>query len=297
MNPFSNGKPVIFVSTANVRRPYIKDSVAELVGAGFRNIELSGGTQFYQNYKKDLLELKSQHGLLYRVHNYFPPPEKSFVLNLASTDPNILEMSQKLIREAVDLSVELGSSQYGFHAGFRISPATEELGQSIRSRNVQPYEQSLERFIGEYKKAETYAKNKGIELFIENNVVSARNFENFGGVNPFLLTHQKEYHEIKNLHPFRLLLDVAHLKVSCRTLGLNFESELSALAAQSDYLHLSDNDGLSDSNLEITEESALYTALSRINFKNKSITLEIGDGIESGLRSYARIEKLIAAAY
>ena len=41
----------------------------------------------------DLLELKKQHDLNFLCHNYFPPPPAEFVLNIASLDDQVSEMS------------------------------------------------------------------------------------------------------------------------------------------------------------------------------------------------------------
>ena len=38
----------------------------------------------YANFEIDLLELKDKYNLNYQCHNYFPPPQQDFVLNLAS---------------------------------------------------------------------------------------------------------------------------------------------------------------------------------------------------------------------
>ena len=66
---------MIYVSTACVKNDFIKDSVRELANMGFINIELSGGTRHYEGDLNDLMELKSEYGLNYNVHNYFPPPQ------------------------------------------------------------------------------------------------------------------------------------------------------------------------------------------------------------------------------
>ena len=75
---------MIYISSSCVKNTKIKDSVEELATNGFKNIELSGGTEYYDNFENDLLELKDKYNLNYRCHNYFPPPKKHFVLNLAS---------------------------------------------------------------------------------------------------------------------------------------------------------------------------------------------------------------------
>jgi sugar phosphate isomerase/epimerase len=75
-------------------------------------------TQLYDDLLNDLLELKAKYNLTYRCHNYFPPPPKSFVLNLASLDDDIFQMSMDHAKKALELSESLGADKYGLHAGF-----------------------------------------------------------------------------------------------------------------------------------------------------------------------------------
>ena len=62
---------MIFISSACVKHYKIKDSVQELVNNGFKNIELSGGTTFYNGFVEDLLELKAKYNLNYICHIIF----------------------------------------------------------------------------------------------------------------------------------------------------------------------------------------------------------------------------------
>ena len=63
---------MIYISSSCVKNAKIKDSVEQLATNGFQNIELSGGTEFYENFENDLIELKDRYKLNYRCHNYFP---------------------------------------------------------------------------------------------------------------------------------------------------------------------------------------------------------------------------------
>ena len=52
---------MIYISSSCVKNTKIKDSVEELATNGFKNIELSGGTEYYDNFENDLLKLKDKH--------------------------------------------------------------------------------------------------------------------------------------------------------------------------------------------------------------------------------------------
>ena len=137
---------MIYISSACVKHKKIRDSVQELADNGFKNIELSGGTEYYENFETDLLELKEKYNLTYLCHNYFPPPEKPFVLNLASLNNETFEMSFKHLQKVISLSNRLGAEKFGFHAGFYIDIKLDEIGKKLSRDNLFDEKESVERF-------------------------------------------------------------------------------------------------------------------------------------------------------
>jgi len=264
---------MLFVSSSCVRAEFIKDSIEKLARAGFRNIELSGGTKRYSDLEKDLLRLQDRYSLNYRVHNYFPPPQRGFVVNLASLDDKISGLSIRHCEEAIRLSKVLGSREYGVHAGFRIDVDPKEIGKPVKYKSAAPKEKVIARFSETWQRIKEVASGS-VSLYLENNVFSSSNAVTFSGQNPFLLTDYEGYRELKQRIEFELLLDIAHLKVSARSLGLDFSNELSRMLPESDYIHLSENDGLHDQNKEIVPRSRLLAKLKKFNFFGKTMTLE-----------------------
>ena len=104
-----NNSAMIYVSTACVKNNSIKESVLELAQLGYKNIELTGGTTYYDGFERDLLELKESHNLNYLLHNYFPPPNEHFILNIASLNNDIYDRSIEHCLRAVNLCKLLGS--------------------------------------------------------------------------------------------------------------------------------------------------------------------------------------------
>lgn len=279
---------MIFVSSSCVRYKKICDSVSALAENGFMNIELSGGTQFYGAYLEDLLCLKEKYNLTYRCHNYFPPPEKHFVLNLASLDDNIYVSSLEHLKKSIDVSVLLGADKFGFHAGFYVDINTEEIGRSVSKKEQYDKAEAQKRFYEAVRVLNNYAD--GVTLYVENNVTSAINLRTHGGNNPFMLTCSAEYRELASVADIKLLLDIAHLKVSCRSLGLDFAKELAELASHTDYVHISDNDGLNDQNLGISGESQVHSLLKKSCKADCDFTLEIYSGISDLISCYNLID-------
>jgi len=282
---------MIFISSSCVKKNKIKDSVKELAINGFNNIELSGGTNYYENFEVDLLDLKKEYNLKYRCHNYFPPPKAPFVLNLASLNDDTFNVSFEHVQKVLKLSSNLGASQFGFHAGFFIDIKLNEIGKKLTKDNLFNKNQSIHRFCDAFKLLQLEANE--ISLYIENNVFSSSNSEAYDGENPFMMTNFTDYQKLKEKINFNLLLDVAHLKVSSKTLGLDWESEFKNMINESNYIHVSNNDGFHDLNDQLTKKSKLFNLIKASNTKDKSFTLEVYDEMDKIKSSYDALNEAI----
>ena len=282
---------MIYVSSSCVKHAKIRDSVQELAENNFQNIELSGGTEYYENFENDLLELKDKYSLNYRCHNYFPPPKKPFVLNLASLNDETFQMSFDHLEKVIALSNRLGADKFAFHAGFFIDIRLSEIGKKLSRDNLFDKKEAVERFCNAYDVIKRKAKN--VSLFIENNVFSKTNADTYDGENPFMMTNFDEYKSLKEKINFNLLLDIAHLKVSSKTLRLDWEEEFENMMSVSSYIHVSDNDGFHDLNNQLTKSSSLLTMLERSDTRNKDFTLEIYDGMDAIKKSYKVLSEVV----
>lgn len=280
---------MIFISSHCVKQRYIKDSIEILVKNGFKHIELSGGTRYYPHFENDIIQLKKDHQVEYLCHNYFPPPELPFVVNLASLNDDIYEKSLVHLKKALRLSQKLGAKRFGFHAGFFLDIHPQKVGENLNADSLFNKEQCIERFCDGFQELRKEAKE--VELYLENNILSYDNFKTFG-VCPLMMTTCQEYEELRKRIDFKLLLDIGHLKVSSHSLDLNFQHEWDRMVSASDYIHMSDNDGFSDQNKSIREESALFQMLKKTYLKNKIFTLEIYEDIQEIKKAYYLLEKL-----
>ena len=174
---------MIYVSSSCVKSTFINESVEKLAEEGFKNIELSGGTKPYPNLEQDLLALQDKYGLNYLCHNYFPPPEIPFVINIASLDDKIHELSMENISEAIKLSKKLGADRFGFHAGFLLNIPIKEIGKKISKEKLFDRSQAETKFVDSIKKLQSEFSD--MELYIENNVLSGANFASFEQENHF----------------------------------------------------------------------------------------------------------------
>lgn len=223
---------------------------AKVRGAG---VEFTAGLPHREDWGESFKKWSEEVPLL--VHNYFPPPRKPFVLNLASRE----EENMALCREALQLSAAAGAPFYSVHAGFAMTLKPEQLGdhaaQARESRSmdrdeaVEVFEKNVRVLAGE-------AGSLGMKLLLENNVVSAAHRRS-GLDEALLMSRPREIREFLEKWgdlPVGLLLDVAHAKVTATTMGFSAE-EFFDLSDRIDGLHLSDNDGVADSNRPFAEDA------------------------------------------
>ena len=82
------------------------------------------------------------------------------------------------------------------------------------------------------------------------------------------------------------MLDVAHLKVSCNSHGIDFSKELKKFFKLTDYVHVSDNDAQYDYGWALKKDGELTKLLSELDWSGKTVTLEVYDGLEELQNSY-----------
>jgi len=160
----------LYVSTACIPdNSNFIEVIDKYIEAGITNIEIGSSHQFFE---KDQVEKLFNYHCNFLLHNYFPPKEKPFVLNLASEDTTIQRMSFNLVKEAINLSAKLGSPFFSFHAGFIKDPIgfgeTSFLFPPIKSKVDE--NNAFDRFLVNAENLTNYASNLGLTLLIENNV-------------------------------------------------------------------------------------------------------------------------------
>ena len=244
---------MIFLSTGGDQKQKATETALQYFDNGINCVELSGG-KYSATCEADLVAMPP--GMHLQVHNYFPPPEVPFVFNLASTDLDISKQSVSLVRKAIRFAAMLNRPIYSFHAGFRIDPKVSELGIKLDRHNLVSRDLALDVFGDRVANLAEEAKREGVTLLVENNVINKKNFELYGE-DPLLLTHPDEILWFMERSPANvgLLLDVAHLKVSANTRSFNMFVAHESLKRWVKGYHLSDNNGLVDTNNPVSEKS------------------------------------------
>ena len=247
---------MIFISTGGFKSEKSINTINKLMKKGIYDIELSGGEYEVDQIKKIISEKKLHKSLNLQVHNYFPPPPIPFVFNLGSLDKEISKISMNHALNSIKLASRLKSKYYSFHAGFLLDPQVKELGKKIKKRETYNREIAKNIFIERVNTLAKFAETKNITLLIENNVLSLNNLEEFKE-NILLMVDESECTEIMNRvrNNVKMLVDVAHLKVSSNSLNFDRISFLKKLDKWIFAYHLSDNNGKSDSNEKIRLDS------------------------------------------
>ncbi len=109
---------MIYISSATINNNSIENCVRELADIGIQGIELSGGCSYSGDITDKLKSLRQEYSLDYLIHNYFPPPENDFILNIASHDERARQDSLQFVKKSIDMAHNLGVDFYTLHAGY-----------------------------------------------------------------------------------------------------------------------------------------------------------------------------------
>jgi sugar phosphate isomerase/epimerase len=262
------------------------------------NIELGPSLAYSKKIMDTVLSQANRFEFI--IHNYFPPPQVPFVLNLASLDPIIHQKSLQMCRDAIDLSSQLKAPFYSIHAGFAIDFPPSFLGDPValvRISNSQSYskEKSYERFVAAVRKLCLYSESKAVQLLVENNVVSTEMVTE-DKQQPLLLSTPEElanFFSDVNDENAGLLLDTGHAKVTARSFGIQPEAFFEKSGAHIRALHLSDNNGEQDTNQPFDQASWFAPLLKR--YRHLPLIIEVYNlQLEAINRQRQNLEALMA---
>ena len=274
----------VYCSTGGFKNLTFVDTVQQFLSENIYQIELSSGKPI-NNVAVELSKIESETDLM--LHNYFPPPLEPFVLNLASSNNEIYEKSINFFKESINLSALVHSKYYAIHSGFLVDPNVSQLGNTIAADNIVNREIGMFNFKNGVSFLADYAESVGVKLLVENNVINKESYA-VNNENILLLCDPYEISTFIAEMNGRvgLLLDVAHLKVSSRTLGFNLISGVEELNSYTVGYHASENKGLRDDH-EIFDENAWFFPY--IDVSKSFLTLELNN---SNPNEISRIKEL-----
>ena len=246
----------VFVSSSAIKARTVSGVVEECARRGLRHLELTSSFPHYARIRQEVAAA-AREGMRLLLHNYFPPPQHGFVLNLASADPTILHRSIEHCRAGLELCAEIGAPFFSVHAGFSVDPKPSDLGHRLTPDGPRTKAEAAKAFHDTVALLCETAEHLGIAILIENNVLSRPSLVN--GRNELLLgVTGDDFDDLFDAVPSRslgMLLDVAHLKVSAQTLGIDRDRTIEHVRSYVRALHLSDNNGERDNNQPFNEDA------------------------------------------
>ena len=219
---------------------------------------------------------------MFSLHNYtnFDTP---LVLNVASAISSCERQSLELIEKNIRRQSELGMKFFSFHAGYMLEPRICDLGGKIAVADSAKIEKGeyMERFIRNVNYLSDFASSFGIQIFIENNVLTKENLENWGENLLMLTNPQNSKTLVEKLDSsVGFLIDFGHLNVSSETECFDCAEFISVFEERDLAYHISNNNGLVDQNLMISSGDWYWPY---INSRGKFITAEVYDFSDSDL--------------
>ena len=227
-------------------------------------------------YEKDYGYLNN-YDFQYLVHNYFPIPKDSFVLNIASFNPEIRLRSIKHIKKAIDFCSEVGANLYTFHPGFLTDPN----GANKSSNNYDfqwdekqlqntNYEMAKKYMYNTLDEAAKYAQSKKINIAIETE----------GSLNKkdhLLMQQPFEYEEFManySASNIGINLNIGHLNLAENAFDFNRQDFVDLIQNYIVAMELSHNDGKEDQHLPLKKEGWYWQLVNDTRFENVPKILE-----------------------
>ncbi len=235
------------------------------------NVELGSNHCFEKNYYK----ICKKYNLNYLVHNYFPIPKKSFVVNVASLDKKIRKKSILHVKKCIRFTKSVNSKLYTFHPGFIEDPISSNKHQKnydfvwsrLRKNN---YKNVFKQMIISLKEITSYAKKKSVNIAIETE-------GSFKKKHLLIMQRPKEFVSLfKHFKPKELgiNLNIGHLNLASKAFGFSKFFFVKLLKKYIVAIEFSHNNGLEDQHLPIKDKQWYLKILNSNNLKNVTKILE-----------------------
>ena len=256
----------IFVSTTFAKDDSkISDILSMCKSANISNIELGSN----HVYEKNFVKIVKQYDFRFIVHNYFPIPKKSFIVNIASFNEHIRDLSIKHIKKAILFCKDTSSKLYTFHPGFVGDPLKASKNKKnydfIWKQNgtKKNYKLAFSYMLQSLKIIVNFARKNSVRVAIETEG-SSKKKDNFG-----LMQKPEEYQKLfKYFTPkdLGINLNVGHLNLASKAFKF---SKVKFVDDIEDYIvaiELSHNNGIEDEHLPIKKKAWYWSILERRKF-------------------------------
>ena len=255
----------IFVSTTFAKDDSkISDVLAECKKENISNVELGSN----HIYEKDLKKIIQKYNFRFLVHNYFPIPKKSFVVNIASLNKKIRTISIQHIKKAINFCKVTNSKLYTMHPGFLADPITTSRTKNNydfvwNNNNLNKnYNLAFNNMLSSLKKIVHFAKNKKVRVAIETE-------GSFKKKNLLLMQKPNEYKELfKYFKPndLGINLNIGHLNLASRAFKFSKFEFVKELKQYILAIELSHNNGIEDQHLPLKKNEWYWKIINDPDF-------------------------------
>ena len=240
----------IFVSTTFVEdNSRISDALDICKRENICNIELGSNHIYEKNFEKII----KKYNFCFLVHNYFPIPKKDFVVNIASLDKKIRNISILHAKKAIRFCKETNSKLYTIHPGFLSDPI--KAGRTKKNydfiwdtKNLNKnYNLAFKNMLSSLKKIVNFAKDQGVKVAIETE-------GSFRKKSLLLMQRPKEFKELfKYFKPNDLgvNLNIGHLNLASKAFNFSKFKFVQKLKKYILAIELSHNNGIDDQHLPL----------------------------------------------
>ena len=253
-----------YLSTSCFGRSYVADAIRRCHEIAPFRVEISA-----PHHHQPLDELETllagfrDEGYALTLHNYFPAPASSFVLNMAAADELGQSGSTKLVEEALRLAVAAGSPLYGIHAGYLARADARADGHFQFDDEMYSYSEALDRAVAFINRIAPAYEAQGVRFLIENLFPSPKKRHSL-----FCTLDEIKDYMAQVPDSIGLLLDLGHLNVSSTIMDFDrdvfIDGYLDAFAGRLMEVHISENGGLKDEHLAVKPGSWQLEVLPRI---------------------------------
>ena len=255
----------IFVSTTFAEDDSkISDVLATCKKENISNVELGSNHIYEKNFKKII----QQYNFRFLVHNYFPIPRKSFVVNIASLNTQIRTISIQHVKKAINFCKVTNSKLYTVHPGFLTDPITASRTKNNydfiwNNNNLnQNYDLAFNNMLSSLKKIVHFAKDKKVRVAIETE-------GSFKKKNLLLMQKPNEYNELfKYFKPndLGINLNIGHLNLASRAFKFSKFEFVKKLKQYISAIELSHNNGIEDQHLPLKKNEWYWKIINDPDF-------------------------------
>lgn len=263
----------IFVSTTFVPDGSpLRDALELCSGTAIQSIEIGSNHCFEKNYNY-LLDYDFQ----YLIHNYFPIPKKSFVLNIASLSDETRAMSIKHIKKAIDYCNLINAKLYTFHPGFLTDPKGTNL--SVENYDFQWDNKKLIKSNSESARQNMYTS---LDVIIEyaTKIGISIAIETEGSLHKkehLLMQRPSEYTEFMQKYrntDIGINLNIGHLNLASKAFNFGRKEFVDHIQNYIVAMELSHNDGKEDEHLPLKPNLWYWDIIHNERFKEAYKILE-----------------------